>query len=238
MKILIQKILKNQGFQIMKYPSKDLTRRIKIIKNLNIDTIFDIGANAGQYASRIREAGYSNRIISFEPVTYAFKELLKNSSKDENWHAEDYAIGDEDTTSIINIAGNSFSSSILEMLPSHEQGAPESKYVDKQEITIKKIDSIFGDFCNENSKVMMKIDTQGFEKNVLDGAINSLSRIDIIQLEMSIEPLYEKEMLFIGMIKFIESKGFKLFSLENGFSNPSTGQLLQVDGVFVNKTAL
>ena len=83
---------------------------------------------------------------------------------------------------------------------------------------------------------MIKIDTQGYEKNVIDGATESLNNIKIIQLEMSILPLYENEILFIEMINYLDKKGFQLFSLENGFSDLTTGQLLQVDGIFVQKT--
>jgi hypothetical protein len=63
---------------------------------------------------------------------------------------------------------------------------------------------------------MIKIDTQGYEKNVIDGATESLNNIKIIQLEMSILPLYENEILFIEMINYLDKKGFQLFSLENG----------------------
>jgi hypothetical protein len=55
----------------------------------------------------------------------------------------------------------------------------------------------------------------------------------VIQLEMSLVPLYENEMLFFEMTKYLNDKGFQLYSLENGFSNPDTGQLLQVDGIFI-----
>ena len=82
---------------------------------------------------------------------------------------------------------------------------------------------------------MLKIDTQGYEKNVIDGATKSLGSIKVIQLEMSILPLYENEMLYVDMINYLDKKGFQLFSLENGFSDQHTGQLLQVDGIFVQK---
>lgn len=84
---------------------------------------------------------------------------------------------------------------------------------------------------------MMKIDTQGFEKNIIDGANESLKHFKIIQLEMSIVPLYENEMLYIEMINYLDKRGFQLFSLENGFSDRTTGQLLQVDGIFVQNSA-
>jgi FkbM family methyltransferase len=235
MKKLIKEILRKKGIQIKRYPDRDLVRRMKIVENYNINTLFDIGANAGQYARRMRKLGYGEKIISFEPLKSAFTELKKVSSKDNNWLVYNYALGNEEITSIINVAGNSQSSSILDMLPTHVKSEPESKYIAKEEIEIKKIDSVFNSFYNKESSIMMKIDTQGFEKNVIDGAKESLNYIKIIQLEMSILPLYENEMPFIEMITYLNNKGFQLFSLENGFSDSTTGQLLQVDGIFIQK---
>jgi FkbM family methyltransferase len=238
MKDLIKNILRKNGYQIKRYPdcNYDMERRMKIIDNFNIDTLFDIGANAGQYASRIREYGYSKRIISFEPLKSVYQKLEIASQNDNYWSVNNYAIGNVDTRSVINIAGNLDSSSILNMLPKHIESAPESSYIGREEIEIKKIDTIFNSFCSIHDSVMIKIDTQGYEKNVIDGALDSLTRIKVLQLEMSLVPLYENETLFVEMIGYLDKKGFVLYSLENGFSNPNTGQLLQVDGIFINKT--
>ena len=121
------------------------------------------------------------------------------------------------------------------MLPKHIISAPESEYIAKEKIQIKKMDSIFHLFFEDGDNIMLKIDTQGYEKNVLLGAQDVLSNIKIIQVEMSVVPLYENEILFIEMINFLDSKGFELFSLENGFSDEKTGKLLQLDGIFINK---
>ena len=144
----------------------------------------------------------------------------------------------KNTIGIINVSEKSDCSSILNMLPSHIESASGLKYIAQQEITIKKLDSVFSSFASNSDKVMIKIDTQGFEKNVIDGALESLKRIMIIQIEMSIVPMYENEMLFIEMIQYLEKKNFQLYSLENGHFNRNTGQLLQVDGIFVNKTLI
>jgi FkbM family methyltransferase len=235
MKDLFKIFLRKFGIQLKRYPDIDFVRRMKIVDNYNIDTVFDIGANTGQYAKHMRGLGYKKKIISFEPLKSAFEELRKASLKDNNWLVNNYALGNENIKSMINISGNSYSSSILNMLPTHLKFAPESKYIAQEEIEIKKFDSIFNSFCNKENRVMIKIDTQGYEKNVIDGANESLPNIKIIQLEMSILPLYENEMLFMEMINFLDNKGFQLFSLENGFSDSTTGQLLQVDGIFVQK---
>ena len=235
MKKLLKKLLKEVNLQVKPYPDKDLKRRLQIIQHCKIDTLLDVGANAGQYSATMRELGYNKKIVSFEPLKSAFKGLEKSSSRDTNWFIHNYALGNEDCKSVINIANNSYSSSLLNMLPTHLESAPTSQYVGQQDIEEKKLDSIFDTVAQAGDNIMLKIDTQGYEKNVLDGAENSLQHIKIIQLEMSIVPLYENELLFFDMIRFIESKGFVLYSLETGFSNPVTGQLLQVDGIFVRK---
>lgn len=229
MKELVQKMLRKAGIQLKRY------HRLKIVNYYNIDTLFDVGASTGQYAITMRQLGFCKKIISFEPLKNSFEGLKKASLKDKNWLVNNYAIGNENIKGVINVAGNSMSSSILNMLPTHLNNAPQSKYIGKEEIEIKKLDSIFYSFCNKNDSVMLKIDTQGYEKNVIDGANESINSIKIIQLEMSIIPLYENEMLFIEMINYLDKKGFQLFSLENGFSDQTTGQLFQVDGIFVNK---
>tara|TARA_B100001093_G_C26822361_1_gene1012436 strand:- start:290 stop:1000 length:711 start_codon:yes stop_codon:yes gene_type:complete len=231
MKNLIKNLLKKYGIIVKRYPETDIVRRMKLVANCKINTLLDIGANAGQYASLMRDFGYKGKIISFEPLKNAFEELKKASLTDNKWLINNYALGNENKISMINIAGNSWSSSILNMLPSHENVAPESKYVSQEKIEIKKLDSVFNSFCR-NDNVMMKIDVQGFEKNVLEGATESLDHIKIIQLEMSIIPLYESEMIFVDMINYLNNKGFELFSLENGYFDSTTGKLLQVDGIF------
>jgi FkbM family methyltransferase len=220
------------------YLKNDLKRRLKIINHCQIDVLFDIGANVGQYAKKMRNLGYNNKIISFEPLKVDFEILKRSASHDRSWIVNNYALGNEDTTGFINISGSSDNSSILNMMPKHSESKSELGYIGRQEIEIKKLDTIFSSFVKRENNVMIKIDTQGYEKNVVDGATESLKNISIIQLEMSIVPLYEGEMLFTEMIKYLENKGFELFSLENGHYNRQTGQLLQVDGIFVNKTSI
>lgn len=232
---ILQNILKKFNFQLKRYPDSDIRRRLQIIEKHKINCILDIGANTGQFAIYMRSYGFKGEILSFEPLKSAFQKLRTLSENDDNWQAFNFALGDNIQTNTINIANNSSSSSILDMLPSHLKSAPHSKYIDKQKIEVKTIDSIFDNLNLNDKKIMLKIDTQGYEKNVLDGAVKSLKHISLIQLEMSIIPLYKDEILFREMIDFLESKGFDLYSLENGFANPVTGRLLQVDGVFAKK---
>jgi len=230
---LINKVLNKFNAQILRYPSVDINRRMKIFNHLNINLVLDVGANIGNFSLELIELGYKSKIISFEPLSSAYEKLELIARRNKNWYVYNYALGDLDGTSIINISKNSDSSSLLEMLPSHLETAPQSKYISKETIVVKKLDTIFSETCNATDNIYLKIDTQGFEKKVLDGGVNSLKTIKAIQIELSLIPLYENALLYKEIVEFLEKRGFKLVSIENGFYNASTGELLQFDGVFI-----
>jgi FkbM family methyltransferase len=228
----INSILNKLGVEIKRYPTGDLSRRMKMLNNHKIDLIIDVGANKGEYTSELIDLGYSGRIESFEPLCEVYNELNTISKKHNTWSTHKIALGDFDGKTEINVAGNINSSSLLEMLPRHEKSAPTSKYTKKETIHVQKLDSILNSIVSDNQNIFIKIDVQGYEMAVLKGAENSLDKIKGIQIEMSLEPLYQGSMLYREMIEFLESKGFELYSIENGFSDPITGKLLQIDGIF------
>jgi FkbM family methyltransferase len=245
MKIIINRILKLFNYKISRIEPRDknayflnnlneeLKARQIFLKYFGVNVLLDVGANTGQYASLMRRIGYKGKIVSFEPLSSAFNELKRNLYTDNNWIAENFALGSKEEESIIHVSGNSYSSSLLDILPSHIEFDTNSQYIAEEKISIKRLDDIFSNYCSDSDVVMLKIDTQGFEKMVLDGALESLKSIKFLQLEISIEPLYQYEILFVEMINFLEGVGFSLFALENGIRNPNSGKLLQVDGIFV-----
>lgn len=235
MKLIIKEILRKFNRQITVYPDFDSRRRMKIIEANNINLLFDVGANDGAYSKMMREFGYEGKIVSFEPLKEAFEKLNIVASLDKNWLTNNYALGDQNINAIINVAGNSYSSSLLDMNPLHLSTAPESEYTRKEEIQIKTLNTVYSKFYSEGDNLMIKIDTQGYEKFVIDGASNLYNDIKVIQLEMSLTTLYENEMLFKDMINYLDNLNYELFSLESGLNDLKTGRLLQVDGIFVNK---
>lgn len=223
------------GYDIIPYQpaSHPIARSQQLLRSYNIDTVLDIGANSGQFAEYLRkDLGYTKRILSFEPLSSAFLLLKAKADKAPYWDAFNFALGDAEGSSQINIAGNSFSSSLLDILPSHLKAAPNSEYSGKESIEVKKLDSIFEDLCDAKSTVYMKIDTQGFESKVLKGAQNSLQKIQTVQLKMSLVPLYKEEMLFDELYSLMNDYGYSLVAIIPGFSDKNSGQLLQVDGIF------
>ena len=112
--------------------NKALMELVSSLRKFEIDLVLDVGANKGQFASEIRHCGYAGRIVSFEPLSQAHGELLQSSAGDPMWDTYPRcALGDHDGEAEINIAGNSHSSSIMPMLESHLNAAPESAYEGK-----------------------------------------------------------------------------------------------------------
>jgi FkbM family methyltransferase len=207
---------------------------IKLLRYYNINKVFDVGANTGQYAESLFNNGYNGKIVSFEPLTDAHKILLQKKNKYKQWKiAERCAIGDQDKEISINISDNLVSSSILPMLDSQKKYALGSQYIDKETVQMYRLDTIYPKYIENDDILFLKMDVQGYEKFVLMGSEKLLSYLKGIQLECSLVPLYEGEMLFIDTINDLENKGFTLCEIIPGISDHKfSGRLLQVDCIF------
>lgn len=239
-KKLVKSFFRGCGFDLVKLSPAchPLAQRKQLLKYFSIDTVIDVGANNGQFALQLRnELNYRGRIVSFEPLKDAYAEMEKHAARDDSWKVFNAALGDSVGESLINIAGNSTSSSLLEMLPKHIESAPASKYVGTEVISVKTLDSVFGDICGPSDSIYLKIDTQGFESKVLKGALGSLPRVKLIQMEMTLVPLYQNEVTFTGMYNYMVELGFDLIGVEQGFAEVESGRLLQLDGTFLNSRA-
>ncbi len=234
----IHKFLRSVGYQCSRiepdFLEDYLVRQQKLFNNFAIDTLFDVGANVGKYGKLMRqEIDFKGKIISFEPMSYEFSQLSALTQEDSLWEAENFALGKENGKGEIQIAGNSVCSSLLPMLPSVVEVCGDgATYVGKEEISVKTLDSIFNEYYTGDEKVFLKIDTQGYEQAVLEGALSSLPNILGLQVELSFIRFYDGDILFNEMIKYIDNLGFKLMSIEPLLDDPKTGRQLQVDGLF------
>jgi FkbM family methyltransferase len=201
--------------------------------------VLDVGANAGQYAENVRRLGYDGVIVSFEAIPEVQRRLAQKSAKDPRWIvAPCAAIGSQNGQIEINIAANLASSSVLAMRDTHVQAAPQSMYVDKQLVRLVRLDELAVPLLPASGDLMLKIDTQGYEKEVLGGSAGLLDRVVAMQLELSLVPLYEHAPTLVEMVSYLERLGYEMFNIAPGFKREKDGRMLQVDGFFVRKGAL
>lgn len=240
-KQLIKNIFNSVGLEVQRnQPLNEAGTQIyQAIKKINTDIILDVGANTGQFSLEIRKKGYNGKIVSFEPLLSARKKLIEYSLKDKNWLIHDQAaIGDHNGFIDINISKNSVSSSILPMMSSHSDAEGNSVYIGSERTAIITLDSVADAYLNDSSNCFIKIDTQGYESQVLDGAINTLKKAKGILCELSIVPLYEGQHLWKEIIERFEKEGFVLWSLHKAFTDKRNGRTLQMDAVFLRENVI
>ena len=213
----------------------------KIIKKIlsQTDLILDVGANTGQYGKKIRKHKYKGEIISFEPLEDAHSKLLEITSDDKKWLVYDrIALGDKKGEATLNIAKNSVSSSLLNILKSHIEAAPDSKYIGREKVQMSTITDILNQVRNKSENVLLKIDTQGYEYQIIQGAIGSLNKISFIELELSVQELYQGQKQYLFVLNYLEKLNFQLINLRKSFESPINGTLLQFDAIFCRKDKL
>lgn len=206
---------------------------MKQLSHNKIDLIFDIGANTGQFSNMIFRLGYTGKIVSFEPLSSAHEALLKRSSGNSRWTiAERCAIGDENGEIEINISKNSISSSVLKIMDEHVNAAPESEYIGSEKTKVFKLDTVGDKYAGDAKNIFVKIDTQGFEEKILNGAPEFINKAKGLLVETSLVPLYAGQALFPQIFERVTKSGFSLFGVQPAFINKETGRMLQVDAIF------
>ena len=235
MRDLIRRQLRRAGYDLHRFlPTSSPDAQVaQTLRKLGIDLVLDVGANVGQYGQLIRELGYTGRIVSFEPLPVAHAALTANAARDAAWTiAPRAAIGDRDGEIDINVAGNSASSSVLDMLGTHSDAAPESAYVGKERVTLSRLDAAAEPYVCGARNVFVKVDTQGYEAAVVRGGPIVFARAAAVQIELSMVPLYAGQPLWDEMIALMGTQGLVLWALWPGFADPASGRLLQVDAIF------
>ena len=209
---------------------------IKSINQNNINSIIDVGANRGQFAEEVFKNSFKGNILSFEPLKLEHSFLLDKQfkMKKNNWEiAQRCGLGSSEKKSNINISGMRQSSSILDISEIHTSLYPDSVNIDKEEIDIFPLDKFYSKIINMKKNILLKIDTQGYELEILKGAKKTLKYIDAIYAEVSLVELYKNQPLFDEILEHIKKSGFSVWSVDRAVGNKATGQTYQLDILFI-----
>jgi FkbM family methyltransferase len=236
LKEMVRSLVHLSGYEIMSLDRAQGDRRCvaAILREQQINTVLDVGANTGQFAKWIRDTGYGGKIVSFEPLGDAHQKLGQAAERDPHWIvAPRMALGSTPGKIDIHVAGNGVSSSILPMLATHTDAAPDSRYVKAQRVVLNRLDDVYS--LSREDRLLLKVDVQGYEKAVLDGSVRLLKNCRAVIIEMSLVPLYEGQPLAIDLWTHLMSVGFQACYFNPGFRDPRSGRMLQMDGVFVRQ---
>ena len=195
-----------------------------------VDVVLDVGANSGQYGEMLRELGFAGRLVSLEPVAEAYAELERRAAADGAWEAVRVAASDVDGEITLNVTEDSRSSSVL---PRNERFADKAGWSPKESrrVAARRLDGLVAELLRPQERAYLKLDIQGYERHVLDGAGDALARFEALELELSVTPLYEGQPSLAEMLPLLEQRGFKPVSIEPILLDDD-GLLMEMDGLF------
>lgn len=212
----------------------------RFFERYRVDCVFDVGANAGQYGLMLRQrVGYRGPIVSFEPTPSAAAVLLEKSAADPNWHVEQLALDRSAGISTFNVTADTEFSSL------HSPSSAAAAIFSNQAAVVEQIQvktSTLADVWTKYAALLqfrrpfLKMDTQGHDLAVAEGAGDTLRSFVGLQSELSVKCLYDGAPDYNKALQYYQSKGFELsaFVPNNQGHFP---KLLETDCIMYNVDA-
>jgi len=207
------------------------------LRNLDVRTVVDVGANTGQFARQALEWFPRAQIVSFEPVSEAFEELGRLAKESRGRvRAEQVALGEQEGTLAMKVhLDHSPSSSLLDVTQRGLELYPFQRRRVERQVRVARLD----DYLREREielrpEVLVKLDVQGYEDRVIRGGKETLARAAACIVEISLEPLYVGQPTFREIVELLEALGLRYAgNLEQSFG--PAGQVVFVDAVFLSR---
>jgi FkbM family methyltransferase len=241
LKKLLGSILRRMGYQAIPtdlVSNLGLSRHLKkLFESQSVDTVWDVGANRGQYYRFLRNGvGFKGTILSFEPLSELNRSLAEKSKRDPDWHVFPFALGEKNEQLAINVMQANDMSSFLSPDCNHTDRFRDSNKPTKTEmVEVKCLNDLYEEICREYgvNKSYLKLDTQGFDLNVLKGGLNVISNYVALQTEASVLPLYEGMHDYRETISFLNEMKFELSGVYPVTTDEKL-RLIEFDCVMVN----
>jgi FkbM family methyltransferase len=220
----------------LKEPALDLStfRLCLRLRNQGINPciIFDVGANAGQFAVAATTIWPQARILSYEPLRQIFPLLQTKARAYPRIEPRNMALGAQvKTDALMHVASQPASSSLLPMGEGHKAAAPDVHETGIQRVLVSTLADEIANVAAEGS-ALLKMDVQGYEQNVLIGAHDKLHFFDWIVFETSCFPLYEGETIFSEICAWLQGAGFAFYGPMDIHLAEATGRLRQFEALF------
>ncbi len=189
----------------------------RVLKELDITVVLDIGAYTGEYAETLRDVmRYRGRIISFEPVSPLFERLRARAAGDPKWQVHNIALGSRSGRQAITaFEGSSFSSFLHTNAYCVRRFGEQVANAEEELAVVRRLDDVLDeldvDCAAEN--VFLKMDTQGYDLEVFKGLGGHRAHVAALQSEVSVIPIYDGMPHWTESLALFESEGFTVAGL-------------------------
>ncbi len=234
---LIRAAVRRVGYNISRWPP--LVEQLEghlagLLPRLGVNCVLDVGAHCGEYATSLRRLGFDGRIVSFEPVAESYERVAALARNDGRWFVHHLALGSINDRSLINIPGDTVLASFLEPNAFALGRFPNSRVAQRQEIEVRTLDRVINACLDglTQPKVYLKLDTQGWDLEVLAGSRTALQYIVGLQSELSVKPINVGMPTYLQALDVIQSLGFELTGIYP-ISRDRSSQIIELDAVFI-----
>jgi FkbM family methyltransferase len=210
----ISNVIKELAFSILdksKFRGFHLFRDLRFYAakfNLQVDTIFDVGANIGQTSKELRKYFPNTSIHAFEPINSTFDILKENFRNDKKIILNNAAMGSEEKKIKIFLQNESLTNSLLNEVDLEYSDSVSSQ---TQIIHVLKGDKYFNtnniDYC-----FLLKTDTEGYDLDVLKGFEKNLvdRKISFVLSEVTFDRYKTSQTNFYKVNEYLTSHGYEL----------------------------
>lgn len=168
-------------------------------------TLIDVGGNEGQTIDYFLEYFPTCRIISFEPVQEPFQTLMRKYGSHPRITIDNRALSDESGEATIFLTPNSQANSLENRTSTTDPARPSQK------VKVTTLDEIF-DEHHLNCIDVLKIDVEGFEVQVLQGARKALQerKITAVFSEFTVDPGDRSHGQLVEIMQFLKPFNYHL----------------------------
>ena len=202
----------------------------KLLSQIDCDFILDVGANRGQFSLISRLLKPSIPILAFEPLPNE-AEIFRKALSGKNVQLHSVALGENAGEAEIHLSRSADSSSLLPIGEMQRKLFRDTDEIGTLKVPVKRLDD-FKPEWEKHSRILLKIDVQGFELSVLKGAVETLRNCAFVYVECSETELYVGQALYRDVATFLEQQGFRLQSRHN--ETVADGKLIQADYLFAH----
>jgi FkbM family methyltransferase len=212
----------------------------RVFDTFAVDCVFDVGANTGQYHRFLRDMiGFSGPVISYEPAPQLAGELLSQAAHDDDWHVNHVGLDSTAGQAMFHVARDTQFSSFRR--PGRAGSEIFSDGRMEGETVMVPTATLADELKTWRNRLgfqrpYLKLDTQGHDLTVAEGAGEALGTFVAVQSEASVVPIYEGAPAIATALDFFRQRGFApcAFVPNNEGHFP---RLIETDIIFVNEVA-
>tara|TARA_Y100000591_G_C21854876_1_gene714577 strand:- start:16988 stop:17737 length:750 start_codon:yes stop_codon:yes gene_type:complete len=222
---------------------------LKLLVDSNSPTILDVGANNGSSLVEFKKWWPNSKVHCFEPQSECWDELDDLSNEFTNVHINKFALGNKNDESKefyshdLNTGISGFNKINIESKDSIDLSklSNDSKSLEnhkktinhKRNVQVKRLDEYIKNDKNINQIDLLKIDTQGYELEILEGLGTELNKVRILITELMFYDYYEKSLSFYELESILRPFNFSLYDINHVAKNPMNGRTDWIDVIYV-----